>query len=86
MDEGRFSPDVTTAKLMYRKIAKRDSWEFDSIIIYAKLERHFAIGLYTNVAVSSRDCKARIRRIALTLALGPMATQKKLRTYATVLK
>jgi len=35
-----------------RTVAKKVFWEF---YYYAKLERHFAIVLYTNMAVSSRN-------------------------------
>ena len=53
-----FAPDVTAAMLVYRTIAKKVFWEFD--YYYAKLERHFAIVLYTNMAASSRECNPRI--------------------------
>ena len=36
---------------------------------YAKLERHFAIVLYTNIAVSSRERKPRILSLGLEWAL-----------------
>ena len=49
-----FSRDVTVAMLVYRTIVKKVFWEFDSIII-KNLEQHFAIVLYTNMAVSSRE-------------------------------
>ena len=35
----RFSRDVTAAMLVYRTIAKKFFWEFDSVIM-PKLERH----------------------------------------------
>lgn len=35
--------------LVYRALAKRGFWEFDSIIM-TKFERRFAIVLYTNMA------------------------------------
>lgn len=50
-----FSRDVTM--LVYRRLAKKA--EFDSIIM-TKFEGHFAIVLYTNIAVSSREWKLRI--------------------------
>ena len=47
----RFSRDVTAAMLAYRTVEKKS---FGNLIYYyAKLEVHFAIVLYTNVAVSS---------------------------------
>ena len=55
----RFSRDVTAAMSVYRTIAKKcllGIWFY----YYAKLERHFAIVLYTNLAVSSREWKPRI--------------------------
>ena len=54
----RFSHDVTAAMLVYRTVAKKVFWGW--FYYYAKLERHFAIDLYTNMAVSSRQWKPRI--------------------------
>ena len=55
----RFSCDFAAAMLVYRTMAKK---VFLGIWFYhhAKLERHFAIVLYTNMAVSSRKWKSRI--------------------------
>ena len=55
----RFSRDVTAAMLVYRTMAKKVSlgiW----LCYHAKLERHFAIVLYINIVVSSRNWKPRI--------------------------
>ena len=54
LSNSRFSRDVRAAMLVHRTIAKK---VFSGIRFYhyAKLERHFAIVLYTNMAVSSRD-------------------------------
>ena len=54
-----FTCDVTAAMLAYRTIAKKVFWGF---YCYAKLERHFAIVLYTNMAVLSRQWKPGIRQ------------------------
>ena len=54
----RFSRDVTPAMLLYRTTAQKSHlgiW----FCYYAKLERHFAIVLYTNMAVSSCEWKPR---------------------------
>lgn len=51
-----FSRDLTM--LVYRRLAKKAVWEFDSIIM-TKFEGRFAIVLYTNIAVSSREWKLR---------------------------
>ena len=42
-----------------------------SFYYYAKLERHFATVLYTNMAVSSREWKPRIAGLMLTIAENP---------------
>ena len=54
----RFLRDVTAAMLVYRTIVKKGLgiWGY----YYAKLERHFASVLYTNMPVSSREWKPRI--------------------------
>lgn len=55
------------AMLVYRTMGKRVMriWFY----YYAKLERHFAIDLYTNIAVSSHEWKPRIVNIRLLLFL-----------------
>ena len=50
----RFSRDVTAAMLVYRTIAEKVFWEFDSIIMQ-NMSDIFAIALCTNMAVSSRE-------------------------------
>ena len=53
--------------LLYRTMAEKGLlgiWFY----YYAKLERHFAIVLYTNVAVSSREWKPRVACVAGNLA------------------
>mgnify|MGYP006896121566 CR=1 FL=1 len=52
-----FSRDLTI--LVHRRLAKNAVWEFDSIIM-TKFEGRFAIVLYTNIAVSSREWKLRL--------------------------
>ena len=53
-----FSRDVTSAMLVYSTIVKKVL--FIRFYYHAKLERHFAIVLYTNMAVSSREWKPRL--------------------------
>ena len=53
-----FAPDLTVSTLVYRTMARSllGIWTYYK----AKLERHFAIVLYTNISASSRECNPRI--------------------------
>ena len=52
------APDVSAAMFLYRTVAKKvlGIWFY----YCAKLERHFAIVLYTNMSASSRECNQSI--------------------------